>query len=110
MGTYKILKAAKKHLVLLPGLKTHMDFDITVEIGYHESRGQPLTLKKLLLLNIASPAAVRRYLQRLIHEGMVSKHTAMNDHRVVYYTLTPKTHKSFSQCVSQLKSILHGIE
>jgi DNA-binding MarR family transcriptional regulator len=110
MGTYKILKAAKKHLVLLPGLKSHTDFDITVEIGYHESMGKPLTLKNLLLLNIASQATIRRHLQRLINDGMVVKHIQMNDQRTVYYTLAGKAHESFRQCVNQLKSILYGID
>jgi DNA-binding MarR family transcriptional regulator len=110
MGTYKILKAAKKHLVLLPGLRTHTDFDITVEIGYHESIGKPLTLKNLLLLNIASQATIRRHLQHLINDGMVVKHTQMNDQRTVYYTLAGKAHESFRQCVHQLKSILYGID
>ena len=109
MTTYKILKAAKEHLVLLPGLKTHTDFDITVEIGYHESMGKPLTLKHLLLLNIASQATVRRHLQRLINDGMVVKHILLNDQRTVNYTLTEKAHESFRKCVNQLKSVLYGI-
>lgn len=109
MITYKILKAAKEHLAQLPGLKTQTDFDITVEIGYHESMGKPLTLKNLLLLEIASQATVRRHLQRLINDGMVVKHILLNDHRTVSYTLTEKAHKSFGQCVTQLKSILYDI-
>ncbi len=36
----------------LPFLKSVVDFDIVIEIGYAEEQGQPLTLKQLFLLNV----------------------------------------------------------
>ena len=55
----------------LPFLKSVVDFDIVIEIGYAEEEGQPLTLKQLFLLNISSRTTVRRKLARLIEQGIV---------------------------------------
>jgi len=109
MDTFKKLKAAREHLVLLPGLKTYKDFDIAIEIGYHERIGKPLSLKELLLLETASPATVRRHLNKLIKGGMVIKSTPQNDHRMVRFTLSPLGHKSFRTCYEQLKRVLAEI-
>ena len=46
----------------LPFLKTVVDFDIVIEIGYAEEQGQSLTLKQLFLLNLSSRTTVRRKL------------------------------------------------
>jgi DNA-binding MarR family transcriptional regulator len=109
MGTFKKLKAIREHLELLPGLKTHKDFDIAIEIGYHECMGQPLTLKRLALLNIAAEATVRRHLDRLIKNHLVVKHSHPADQRAVYYTLSDETHKLFEACLAQLNSILQEL-
>jgi hypothetical protein len=44
----------------LPFIKSIVDFDIIIEIGCAEEEGEPLTLKRLLLLNISSRTTVRR--------------------------------------------------
>lgn len=75
MKHYKKLRKIRERLVLLPGLRSYKDFDISIEIGYHEHKGSPLTLKQLLLENIASEVTVRRHLSRLIKEGLVEKKT-----------------------------------
>ncbi len=64
MHTFKKLKAAREHLVLLPGLKSYKDFDIAIEIGYHEKLGTPLSLKELLSIEVCSSASVRRHLKK----------------------------------------------
>ncbi len=48
-GLKKIREFEKQQL---PFLKSVVDFDIVIEIGYAEEQGQPLTLKQLFLLNI----------------------------------------------------------
>jgi hypothetical protein len=65
----------------LPFLKSVVDFDIVIEIGYAEEQGQPLTLKPLFLLNFGSRSTVRRKLARLIEQGIVVRRKHANDHR-----------------------------
>ena len=65
----------------LPFLKSVVDFDIVIEIGYAEEQGQPLTLKPLFLLNFGSRTTVRRKLARLIEQGIVIRRKHANDHR-----------------------------
>lgn len=110
MDTFKKLKAAREHLVLLPGLKTYKDFDIAIEIGYHEKIGKPLSLKELLLLETGSPATVRRHLNKLIKNGFVIKNIQKNDQRVVKLTLSPLGHESFKTCYLQLQRVLSSLQ
>jgi hypothetical protein len=65
----------------LPFLKSVFDFDIVIEIGYAEEQGQPLTLKRLFLLNICSRTTVRRKLATLIEQGIIIRRKHANDHR-----------------------------
>ena len=65
----------------LPFLKSLIDFDIVIEIGYLEEQGQALTLKQLFLLNISSRTTVRRKLARLVEQGIVIRLKHANDHR-----------------------------
>lgn len=106
MDTYIKLRKLREHIVLLPGLRTYKDFDIAIEIGHHELTGNVLTQKQLLLLDIASPATVRRHLNRLVKTGLVEKKVDTNDHRVIYFTLSARAHAIFDQCISQLSDML----
>jgi DNA-binding MarR family transcriptional regulator len=72
----------------LPFLKSVVDFDIVIEIGYAEEQGQPLTLKQLFLLNIRSRTTVRRKLRRLIDQGIVLRRKHANDHRSSLLTIS----------------------
>ncbi len=63
-------------------LKSPLDNVIILEIGYHEERGHPLTVKRLLLLEIGAPATVRRRLQRLVRLGLVHKRRVSHDRRL----------------------------
>ena len=65
----------------LPFLRSVVDFDIVIEIGYAEEQGQPLTLKPLFLLNFGSRTTVRRKLVTLIEQGIVIRRKNANDHR-----------------------------
>ena len=77
----------------LPFLRSIIDFDIVVEIGYAEEEKQPLTLKQLSLLNISSRTTVRRRLARLIAQGVVTRRQDRNDHRAAILTLSPSSLK-----------------
>ena len=88
MTTFKKLKGIKSILGEIPGIKTYKDFDILIEIGYHQEEGCPLSLKQLMLLKIASQATVRRYLGNLVRDGMVEKFASADDHRSVMLRLS----------------------
>src|ERR1700674_2970046 len=77
----------------LPFLKSVIDFDIVIEIGYAEEEGQPLTLKQLFLLNVCPRTTVRRRLAKLIEQGVVTRRKNTNDQRAAILTLSPSSHK-----------------
>ena len=77
----------------LPFLKTTVDFDILIEIGYAEELEHPLTLKQVLLLNISSRTTVRRRLVRLIEQGIVRRRADAKDRRASLLTITPSNLK-----------------
>ena len=90
----------------LPFLKSVVDFDIVIEIGYaEEQQGQPLTLKQLFLLNISSRTTVRRKLARLIGQGIVIRRKHANDHRASLLIISPATIKLLSKYGGTLTSI-----
>lgn len=73
----------------MPFLKSLIDFDIVIEIGYLEEQGQPLTLKQLFLLKISSRTTVRRKLAKLIEQGIVIRRKHANDHRASLLNISP---------------------
>jgi len=75
----------------LPFLRTLEDQDLVREIGYHQEKGSPVTMKVLLLAGIASTATVQRRLARLRKLGVVLQSRASHDARVVKLTLSAKT-------------------
>jgi len=75
----------------LPFLKSVIDFDIVIEIGYAEEQEQSLTLKQLFLLNLSSRTTVRRKLARLIEQGIVMRRKHANDHRASLLTVSAST-------------------
>lgn len=106
MNTYKSLKVIRSLIAQLPGLKSHRDFDIAIEIGYHQSLGTPLTLKRLLLLDVCAGATLRRHLSRMIREGTVIKVTPPNDHRTAHFTLNPETIHALNRCLERIHHTL----
>jgi len=77
----------------LPFLKTIIDFDIVVEIGYAEEEGHPLTQKQVLLLNLSSRTTVRRRLARLIQQGIVKRRKHAHDQRSSLLTISSSSLK-----------------
>ena len=89
----------------LPFLKTVVDFDIVIEIGYAEEQEQPLTLKQLFLLKLSSRTTVRRKLAGLIERGIVIRRTHANDHRASVLTISPSIVKVLGKYGGTLTSI-----
>lgn len=82
----------RKHLSLL---ESRVDYDLAVEIGYHQRWGRPLTLKQLVLLDIAPPATVQRRLKRLVSLGVVTKMLRPSDGRMVEFGISPEADRRF---------------
>jgi hypothetical protein len=89
----------------LPFLKSVVDFDIVIEIGYAEEQGQPLTLKQLFLLNLGSRTTVRRKLARLVEQGIAIRRTQTNDHRASLLVISRSSVKLLSKYGGTLTSI-----
>jgi hypothetical protein len=80
----------------LPFLKTLADFDIAAEIGFHELSLTPLTVKQLLLLEVAPPVTVFRRLNRLCDLGVIIRTRSPRDRRVHELRLSPAVHRLFA--------------
>lgn len=107
MSTFKKYKKIKSILGEFPGVKTYKEFDILIEIGYHQEQGNPLTLKQLLLLEIASQATVRRYLANLVRDGMVEKFVSADDHRYIHLKLSAQTVRMMTRQLTKIVEHLH---
>jgi DNA-binding MarR family transcriptional regulator len=95
-GLRKIRNSERTHL---PFLKTVIDFDIVLEIGYGEERGRPLTLKRLYLRDICSPGTMRRRLARLVANGIVTRERHPSDGRASLLLIPAATLKVFSKYI-----------
>jgi DNA-binding MarR family transcriptional regulator len=84
----------KQHL---PELKTVEDHHLIHEIGYHQAKGRPLTLKQLFLLDAGSIATVQRRLRRLKQLGVIAQRRSPTDRRAVELTLSPKFQRAFTR-------------
>jgi len=88
-----------------PFLKTVVDFDIVIEIGYAEEQEQQLTLKQLFLLNLSSRTTVRRKLARLIEREIVIRRKHASDQRASLLTISPSIVKVLGKYGGTLTSI-----
>lgn len=89
----------------LPFLKSVIDFDILIEIGYAEEQGQPLTLKQLYLTNVSSRTTVRRKLSRLIEQKIVIRRKHAKDRRASLLVISASTVKMLAKYVGALTTI-----
>ncbi len=89
----------------LPFVKSVVDFDIVIEIGYAEEQEQPLTLKQLFLLNIRSRTTVRRKLRRLIDQGIVLRRKHAKDNRASLLTISASSVKLLGKYCGTVTSI-----
>lgn len=106
MERYKKLRLIREHLSDIPGIASCKEFDISIEIGLYEMMGTPLTLKRLILLDIASEATVRRYLNKLIENGLVVKTVNPDDSRSVLFKLSEKAHHLFQASLDRLTDLM----
>ena|SRR5579859_3127405 len=83
-------------------LQTVTDYRLIEEIGYHQERGAPLTMKGLYLLGLASVATVQRRLKKLREAGAIVTSRGGDDGRVVELTLAPKMYKAYSRYATLL--------
>ncbi|MEP6884241.1 MAG: hypothetical protein ABJC66_05780 [Gammaproteobacteria bacterium] len=81
----------------LPFLRSVIDFDIVIEIGYEQERSQPMTVKQLLLLDICSRATARRKLARLIEVGIIIPRKTLDDRRATKLVVAPSAIKLFGK-------------
>ena len=86
-------------------LKSVVDFDIVIEIGYAQEQGQRLTLKQLFLLNISSRTTVRRKLAKLIERGIIIRRKQAHDHRASVLIISPAALKLLGKYGGTLTSI-----
>lgn len=84
----------KRHLDVF---STAEDHHLIGEIGYHQAKGKPLTLKQLFLLGVGSIATVQRRLRRLKELGLVQHRRSARDRRAVELTLSPKCMRVFAK-------------
>ena len=72
------------------------DHRLIGEIGHHQAKGRPLTLKQLFLLDVGSVATVQRHLRRFKELGLVQHRRAAGDRRAVELTLRPRCLRIFA--------------
>ena len=81
----------------LPSLHSIEDFDVVLEIGYHQDLGHPLTLKRLFLQNVGSIATVQRRLGRLKRLGIVQQTRSARDRRNLELTVSPEIRRLYGR-------------
>jgi DNA-binding MarR family transcriptional regulator len=101
-GLRKIRQSERAHL---PLLKTVIDYDIVIEIGYEEERGHPITLKRLYLLEICSRGTLRRHLSQLVADEMVTREKHPQDGRASLLLIPASTIKLLSKYSTMLSAI-----
>jgi len=67
----------------LPFARSLIDYDLIIEIGYHEERGKPLTLKHLKTMGICARTTLHRRLNGLVQAGVIVKSRGNSDGRAV---------------------------
>lgn len=106
MTTFRKLKTIRtferQHL---PNLRTHEDFDIVTEVGFHQENGSPLTLKGLMLLNITSPATLQRRICVLVQNGIITRTRCPSDRRSVELGVSPHVRELIERYVQMLTAL-----
>lgn len=103
MTAFKKLKAIREfEKAHMPHLRSHEDFDIVIEVGYHEERGQPLTLKCLLLIGITSTSTTQRRVHALVDAGILTRTRSTSDRRSILLGISAQTRKLVDRYVQLL--------
>jgi hypothetical protein len=97
MKSFKLFAALRKirefEKLQLPFIKSHIDFDIIIEIGYAQEQKKILTPKQLFLMKVGSVTTVRRRLAMLTEQGIVTRRINTNDHRSDLLAISPASLK-----------------
>lgn len=88
-----------------PFIKSLIDFDIIIEVGYAQEQNKALTPKQLFLLKIGSITTVRRRLTALVGKGVIHRRTNNRDHRSDVLTISPGTLKILDRYAGVLAGI-----
>ena len=88
--------------VQLTFIRSLIDLDIIIEIGYAQENKQPLTPKPLFLMGLGSVATVRRRLAKLTELGIVHRRANPNDQRSDVLTVSRSGLKLMGQYGAQL--------
>ena len=72
----------------MPFIRSLLDFDLIIEIGYAQERKKRITPKQLFLLKLSSVSSVRRRLAKLTEEGVVVRQPNRHDQRSEFLTLS----------------------
>jgi hypothetical protein len=109
MNTMKLFAGLKKirefEKLQLPFIKSVIDFDIIIEIGYAQEQKKVLTPKQLFLLKVGSVTTVRRRLAKLTAQGIVMRRTNTKDHRSDFLTISASSLKLLDKYGGVLASI-----
>lgn len=89
----------------LPFIKSFIDFDIIIEIGYAQEQKKVLTPKQLFLLKVGSVTTVRRRLAKLTEQGIVMRRTNTRDHRSDFLTISASSLRLLDKYGGVLASI-----
>ncbi len=73
----------------LPFIRSLIDLDIIIEIGYAQEIKKSLTPKTLFLLNLGSTTTARRRLAKLTELGIVNRRANPSDRRSDVLTIAP---------------------
>jgi DNA-binding MarR family transcriptional regulator len=85
-------------------LETPEDLDLVIEIGYHQERGEPLSMKQLQLLGVTSVPTLQRRLRRLRQAGAVVIRRSKVDGRAVEVLLSPKALQAYGKYAEVIRS------
>jgi DNA-binding MarR family transcriptional regulator len=109
MNIMKLFAGLKKirefEKLQLPFIKSFIDFDIIIEIGYAQEQKRVLTPKQLFLLKVGSVTTVRRRLAKLTEQGIVMRRTNTRDHRSDFLTISASSLKLLDKYGGVLASI-----
>ena len=101
-GLRKIREYQKGRLLFV---RSMVEFDIIIEIGYAEECGEPITLKQLQLLNICSRTTMQRKLTQLIEQQVVQRYKNSHDRRANMLGVSPKSLRLLKRYGRMLRSI-----
>jgi DNA-binding MarR family transcriptional regulator len=79
-GLRKLRDLERRHL---PFARSLAEFDLIIEIGYHEERGKALTYKHLLTLGFCARTTLNRRLNGLVEQGVITRTRSARDARAV---------------------------